>query len=346
LCGRGAGFRGRVITSRRDLWKGGPFKALTQGLARSGGRNAHGVITARHRGGGHRKVYRLLDFARPEGTPPGVVQRLEYDPNRSAHIALMRHEGVDAAAPLRQQFSYVLAPQGVAPGDVLHAGGDAPIRPGSALPLSAIPVGTAVHNVELRPGAGGQLARAAGTSCVLVKKGERRLVGQEVEEFLITLVCIYKGRLFLFYVVRMHVLSMRMCEAHHRHPTTTTSYLPATRPLPAPAGDDGYAVLRLPSGEQRLVLSRCTATVGVLSNPQNKNVKLGKAGAARWKGRRPRVRGVAMNPVDHPHGGGRGKSKGRISQTPWGKPTKGYRTRNNPRTDWAIRQSRHKAGRA
>eukprot|EP00887_Chlorella_sp_A99_P003360 scaffold26.g3360.t1 len=235
------GFRGRVITSRKDLWKGGPFKPLTEGLGRSGGRNTRGVVTTRHRGGGSKRLYRLVDFKRPPGAAgPGTVQRIEYDPNRSTRIALLQH------APDRH--SYVLAPQGLAPGDVVHSGTDVPIRPGNTLPLANIPVGMQIHNVELRPGAGGQLARAAGTSCTLVKKG-----------------------------------------------------------------DDG---------------------------------KLGKAGAARWLGRRPTVRGVAMNPVDHPHGGGRGKSKGRISQTPWGKPTKGYRTRHNPRTDWAIRVSRHKAKRA
>lgn len=272
------GFRGRVITSRKELWKEGPFKALTEGFAKTGGRNSHGVITARHRGGGHRKVYRQVDFARPEGTKAATVERLEYDPNRTAHIALVKHKGVAATAALRTQYSYFLAPQDIKMGDVLHSGPDAPIRPGNTLPLSAIPVGSAIHNVELRPGTGGQLARAAGASCTLVKKG-----------------------------------------------------------------DDGYSVVKLPSGEQRLVLSRCMATIGVLSNSQNKNIKLGKAGATRWSGRRPRVRGVAMNCVDHPHGGGRGKKKGRISQTPWGKPTKGYRTRNNPRTDWAIRVSRHKA---
>ncbi|PSC73499.1 50S ribosomal L2 [Micractinium conductrix] len=272
------GFRGRVITSRKDLWKGGPFKPLTMGLSRTGGRNAHGVITSRHRGGGHRKVYRVIDFARSGGSGSAVVQRLEYDPNRSARIALVKHKGVADDAPLRSQYSYILAPQDVKEGDTLFTGGDAPIRPGNTLPLSAIPVGMAVHNVELRPGAGGQLARAAGASCTLIKKG-----------------------------------------------------------------DDGYSVLKMPSGEQRLVLSRCTATIGVLSNPQHKNIKLGKAGATRWAGRRPRVRGMAMNTVDHPHGGGRGKKKGRISQTPWGKPTKGYRTRSNKRTDWAIRLSRHKA---
>ena len=162
-----------MITSRKELWKGGPFKPLTEGLSKTGGRNAHGVITSRHIGGGHRKVYRHVDFKRAEGTVAAVVQRLEYDPNRSAHIALVKHRGVEAAAGLRQQYSYFLAPQEVKEGDVLHSGEGAPIRPGNTLPLSAIPVGMAVHNVELRPGAGGQLARSAGASCTLVKKGER-----------------------------------------------------------------------------------------------------------------------------------------------------------------------------
>lgn len=268
------GFRGRVITSRKDLWKGSPFKPLTEGLRKTGGRNHRGVTTSRWRGGGSKQLYRLVDFKRPLGADgPGTVLRVEYDPNRSARIALLEH------APDRH--SYVLAPQGLLPGQSVGSGPDMPIRPGNTLPLSHIPVGMQIHNVELYPGRGGQLARSAGTSCTLIKKG-----------------------------------------------------------------DDGYSVVKLPSGEQRLVLSHCLATIGVLSNPQHKNTKLGKAGAARWLGRKPRVRGIAMNPVDHPHGGGRGKSKGRISQTPWGKPTKGYRTRNSPRTDWAIRVSRHKAKRA
>jgi large subunit ribosomal protein L2 len=175
ICALCAGFRGRVITSRKDLWKGGPFKPLTEGLSRSGGRNSQGIITARHRGGGHRKVYRELDLARGEGTTEGVVQRLEYDPNRTAHIALVKHKDTEPDVALRQQYSYYLAPQGVQEGDVMYSGVDAPILPGNSLPLSAIPVGTAIHNVELRPGQGGQLGRAAGTSCTLVKKGERSL---------------------------------------------------------------------------------------------------------------------------------------------------------------------------
>lgn len=287
------GQRGRVTTSRKDLWKGGPFKALTKGMRKTGGRNNHGRITSRHRGGGHRRLYRFIDFHRQSTSPPGVVERIEYDPNRSARIALLQHkqehvDGEDSrdedakpqTARKSANYSYVLAPQNLSIGDELFAGPDAPIKTGNAMPLSAIPVGMQIHNVELRPGGGGQLARAAGTSCTLIKKGS-----------------------------------------------------------------DGYAVVRLPSGEQRLVLQRCMATIGVLSNPLHKNRKLGKAGARRWLGRRPKVRGIAMNPVDHPHGGGRGKSKGRISQTPWGKPTKGYRTRHNPRTDWSIWLSRHKAKR-
>lgn len=275
------GLRGRVITSREGLWKKGPFKALTHGMRRTGGRNHHGHITVRHRGGGHRKVYRIIDFHRPSSTPSGVVQRLEYDPNRSCRIALLKHdEDGDVERLHRSRHSYVLAPQGIAAGDVLTTGPDAPIRPGNTLPISSIPIGMQIHNVELRPGGGGQLARSAGTSCTLIKKG-----------------------------------------------------------------DDGYSLIRLPSGEQRLVLSKCMATIGALGNELHKNVKYGKAGARRWLGRRPRVRGIAMNPVDHPHGGGRGKSKGRISQTPWGKPTKGYRTRRSTRMEWAIWLSRHKAKR-
>lgn len=269
------GLRGRIITTRKDLWKGGPFKPLTEGLTKSGGRNNHGRITSRHRGGGHKRVYRKVDFSRREQFE-GVVQRLEYDPNRSARIALLHHASMPEGTPVIKAHSYVLAPQDVVAGQVLSSGEGAAIRPGNSLPLRAIPIGMQIHNIEMQPGRGGQLARAAGTSCTLVKKGT-----------------------------------------------------------------DGYATIKLPSGEQKLVLLDCMATVGVLSNPQHKNRKLGKAGASRWLGRRPVVRGVAMNAVDHPHGGGRGKSKGRISQTPWGKPTKGYRTRNNKRTDWTIVKRRY-----
>lgn len=272
------GLRGRVVTSRKDLWKGEPFKPLTQGLTKTGGRNNHGRITSRHRGGGHKRAYRKIDFARRSNiTAEAVVERIEYDPNRSARIALLHHHTVPAGTPISKAYSYVLAPQTVSAGDLLMAGPDASIKPGNTLPLRNIPVGMQIHNIEMQPGRGGQIARAAGTSCTLIKKGT-----------------------------------------------------------------DGYAVIKMPSGEQKMILLECSATIGVLSNPLHKNRKLGKAGASRWLGRRPKVRGVAMNCVDHPHGGGRGKSKGRISQTPWGKPTKGYRTRRNKRTDWTIRVSRHK----
>ena len=264
------GLRGRIITSRKDLWKGGPFKPLTEGLTKSGGRNNHGRVTSRHRGGGHKRVYRKIDFSR-RVEHDGVVQRIEYDPNRSARIALLHHASMPEGTPVSKIHSYVLAPQDVVRGQTLASGEGAPVRPGNSLPLRSIPIGMQIHNIEMQPGRGGQLARAAGTSCTLVKKGT-----------------------------------------------------------------DGYATIKLPSGEQKLVLLECMATIGVLSNPQHKNRKLGKAGASRWLGRRPAVRGVAMNAVDHPHGGGRGKSKGRISQSPWGKPTKGYKTRNNKRTDWTI----------
>ena len=274
------GFRGRIITSRTNLWRGGPFKPLTEGLRRSGGRNNQGRITIRHRGGGHRKVYRLIDFKRVGWMEDGVVQRIEYDPNRSARIALLKHEGMPEGTPPSKLYSYVLAPQELSVGDSLSSRQDAPVRPGNTLPLHSIPIGINIHNVEMQPGKGGQLARSAGAFCTLVKKGS-----------------------------------------------------------------DGYGVVKLPSGEQKAVLLDCMATIGSLSNPQHKNRKLGKAGARRWLGRRPSVRGVAMNCVDHPHGGGRGKSKGRISQTPWGKPTKGYRTRHNPRTDWTVVVSRHSSKR-
>ncbi|KAK2079635.1 hypothetical protein QBZ16_002030 [Prototheca wickerhamii] len=253
------GLRGRIITSRKDLWAGGPFKPLVQGLPRKGGRNAAGVVTARHRGGGSRRLYREVDFTRGAHTPAGTVERLEYDPIRSARVALLRYDTAAPGERTERSHSYVLAPQGIKAGDRMACGAGRADRP------------------RLTPGRGGQLARSAGTAATIAKKG-----------------------------------------------------------------DDGYALVRLPSGEQRLVSLRCTATIGTLSNPQHKNIKVGKAGGNRWKGRRPRVRGMAMNSVDHPHGGGRGKKKGRISQTPWGVPTKGYRTRKNERTDWVIVTSRHK----
>jgi len=263
------GQRGRVTTRRDDLWGGKPHKALVMGKKRIGGRNNQGRTTVFWRGGGHKRLYRIIDFKRQLTGREGIVRRIEYDPNRSARIALIDYEG-DVKAT-----HYIIAPEGMKGGDPITQGPDSPIKTGNALPLLNIPVGTVVHNVELLPGKGAQMSRSAGTSCTLVKKA-----------------------------------------------------------------DDGYASIKLQSGEVRLVLSRCYATIGVVSNAQHANRKLGKAGASRHLGRRPHVRGVVMNPVDHPMGGGEGRtSGGRPSCTPWGVPCKGYRTRNNPRTD-AFRISR------
>ncbi len=248
--------RGLVLVDRSALWKGSPVKKLTEGLSQKGGRNNAGRITARRRGGGHKRRYRLVDFKRRKFGVPAKVVRLEYDPNRTAFIALIEYQD--------GELSYILAPQRLAPGDSVVAGEKADIKPGNAMPLSAIPQGTIVHNVEMKPGKGGQIARAAGTYVQLV------------------------GR------------------------------------------DAGYALLRLSSGEVRMVRAECMATVGAVSNPDQANIKLGKAGRKRWLGKRPSVRGVVMNPVDHPHGGGEGRtSGGRHPVTPWGKPTKGARTRAN-----------------
>ena len=261
------GQRGLVLVDRSGLYKGKPVKHLTEGKSQKGGRNNAGRITARRRGGGHKQRYRIVDFKRTrEGR--ATVERLEYDPNRTAFIALIRYED--------GELSYILAPQRLGVGDSVEAGPGADIKPGNALPLRNIPVGTIVHNVEMKIGKGGQIARAAGAYVQLV------------------------GR------------------------------------------DSGYAQLRLASGEMRMVRQECMATVGAVSNPNNQNTNLGKAGRNRWKGNRPSVRGVAMNPVDHPHGGGEGRSSGgRHPVTPWGKPTKGRRTRSNKATDKYIIRSRH-----
>ncbi|MCX7353236.1 MAG: 50S ribosomal protein L2 [Alphaproteobacteria bacterium] len=246
--------RGLVLVDRKELWKGGPVKSLTTGGGKSGGRNANGRITVRHIGGGHKKRYRVVDLKRAKFDMPAVVERIEYDPNRTGFIALIRYKD--------GELSYILAPQRLAVGDTVIAGERADIKPGNAMPLKSIPVGTIVHNVELKPGRGGQMARAAGTYV--------QIVGRDV----------------------------------------------------------GYALLRMASGEVRMVRSDCMATIGAVSNPDQQNVKIGKAGRNRWLGKRPSVRGTAMNPVDHPHGGGEGRTKGgRHPVTPWGKPTKGYRTR-------------------
>ena len=262
------GQRGLVLVSRSHLWGGKPEKTLTEGLSKCGGRNNHGRITARRRGGGHKRLYRVIDFRRAKVDMPATVQRLEYDPNRTAFIALIKYED--------GQLAYILAPQRLGEGDTVVSGTRVDVKPGNAMPLANIPIGTIVHNVEMKPGKGGQIARSAGTYVQLV------------------------GR------------------------------------------DRAYAILRLKSGEQRLVHASCMATIGAVSNSDNSNQKLAKAGRNRWLGRRPSVRGVAMNPVDHPHGGGEGRtSGGRHPVSPWGKPTKGKRTRSNVSTDKYILRSRH-----
>lgn len=262
------GRRQLVLVDRSELWKGKPIKALTEGLNGKAGRNNTGRIMVRRRGGGVKKTYRVVDFKRRKFDIEAKVERLEYDPNRSAFIALVKY--------LDGEFAYILAPQRVKAGDKLIAGEKVDVKPGNAMPLKSIPVGTIVHNVELKPGKGGQIARSAGAYVQLV------------------------GR------------------------------------------DSGMAQVRLQSGEVRLVSGECMATIGAVSNPDHMNQSIGKAGRNRHKGKRPSVRGVVMNPVDHPHGGGEGRtSGGRHPVTPWGKPTKGAKTRNNKQTDKLILRSRH-----
>ena len=259
-----------VIVDRSGLWKGKPEKSLTEGLRKKGGRNNLGRITVRFRGGGHKRNYRVIDFKRNKFDMSAVVERLEYDPNRTAFIALVRYED--------GELNYILAPQRLAVGDSVVAGQKVDIKPGNALPLKNIPVGTVVHNVEMKVGKGGQIARSAGTYVQLVGK------------------------------------------------------------------DQGYAQLRLSSGEVRIVRAECMATIGAVSNPDQQNINLGKAGRSRWLGRKPHNRGVTMNPVDHPHGGGEGRtSGGRHPVTPWGKPTKGKKTRNNKKTDSLIMRRRQQS---
>ena len=260
--------RGLVLIDREGLHKGKPVKKLTEGLTKSGGRNNTGRITARRIGGGHKRTYRKIDFKRMKWDMSATVERLEYDPNRTAFIALINYEDGEQA--------YIIAPQRLAPGDKVVAGKKVDVKPGNAMPLASMPVGTIVHNVEMKVGKGAQIARSAGTYAQLV------------------------GR------------------------------------------DQGYAQIRLSSGELRLIRGECMATVGSVSNPDNQNQKLAKAGRNRWLGKRPSVRGVAMNPIDHPHGGGEGRtSGGRHPVTPWGKPTKGKKTRSNKATDKLIVRSRH-----
>ncbi len=258
-----------VLVDRSELYKGKPVKALTVGKSSSGGRNNLGRITVRFRGGGHKRSLRLVDFKRRGFMgQPGIVERIEYDPNRTAFIALIKY--ADGA------LSYILAPQRMAVGDTVIAAETADVKPGNAMPIGNIPVGTIVHNVELKIGKGGAIARSAGNYAQIV------------------------GR------------------------------------------DSGNVILRLNSGEQRLVNGQCFASIGAVSNPDHMNISLGKAGRNRWLGKRPHNRGVSMNPVDHPHGGGEGRtSGGRHPVTPWGKPTKGAKTRTNKRTDNFIVASRH-----
>ena len=262
------GTRQLVLVDRSELHKGRPEKSLVEGLTKKGGRNNTGRMTARRRGGGHKRLYRLVDFKRRKWDVPANVERLEYDPNRTAFIALIKYEDGELA--------YILAPQRLQVGDTVIAGKTADIKPGNAMPLANMPVGTIIHNVEMKPGKGGQIARSAGCYAQLV------------------------GR------------------------------------------DHGWAQIKLMSGELRMVRSECMATVGAVSNPDQQNISIGKAGRNRWLGKRPEVRGVAMNPVDHPHGGGEGRtSGGRHPVTPWGKPTKGKKTRSNKATDKFILRRRH-----
>ena len=262
------GLRQLIIVDRSELYKGKPEKSLTVGLTKTGGRDNFGHVTSRKIGGGHKRKYRVIDFRRNKFDCEATVERIEYDPNRTSFIALINYEDGEKA--------YILAPQRLKAGDKVISSEKADIKPGNAMPLKSMPVGTIVHNVELKAGKGGQLVRSAGCYAQVVGK------------------------------------------------------------------DGGYAQLKLSSGELRIVREECLATVGAVSNPDNQNISLGKAGRSRWLGIRPVARGVAMNPVDHPHGGGEGRtSGGRHPVTPWGKPTKGAKTRSNKKTDRFIMRSRH-----
>jgi len=263
------GQRHLVQVDKSELYKGKAEKTLIAGKKSTGGRNNNGHMTSRHRGGGHKQKYRLIDFKRNKFDVAAKVERIEYDPNRTAFIALIRYED--------KELAYIIAPQKLRVGDSVVSGKNADIKPGNTLPLANIPVGTIIHNVELKAGKGGQIARSAGSYVQLVGK------------------------------------------------------------------DGGYAQLKLRSGELRMVRAECLATIGAVSNPDNQNKKIGKAGRSRWMGKRPHVRGVAMNPVDHPHGGGEGKtSGGRHPVSKWGKPTKGKRTRSIKKSNKLIIRSRHK----
>jgi large subunit ribosomal protein L2 len=263
------GRRFQTYSSFEEITKKTAEKSLLKIIKKTGGRNALGRVTARHRGGGHKRFYRIVDFKRDKTGIPAKVSSIEYDPNRSARIALLNYADGEKR--------YILAPLNLSVGDEVMAGPDADIKPGNTLPLQNIPLGTHIHNVELRFGKGGQIVRSAGTYAQLMAK------------------------------------------------------------------EDRYALIKLPSGEVRMVLLKCNATIGQLGNVNHENIDLGKAGRKRWHGRRPSVRGVAMNPVDHPMGGGEGRSSGgRHPCTPWGKPTKGYRTRKNKTTEKYIVKRRSK----
>ena len=264
-----AGRRAVVKVVNPNLYKGRPVDALTESKSSTGGRNTHGHITTRHKGGGHKQQYRIVDFKRNKDGIPAKVERLEYDPNRSANIALLLYKDGERR--------YIIAPKGMVVGQEVLSGSEAPIKSGNTLPIRNIPVGTTIHCIEITPGKGAQLARAAGTSVQLL------------------------------------------------------------------AREGTYAQVRLRSGEIRRIHVECRATIGEVGNEENNLRKIGKAGAQRWRGIRPTVRGVAMNPIDHPHGGGEGRTgEGRVPVSPWGQPTKGYRTRSNKRTDNMIVQRRHK----
>ncbi len=263
----GRRFQVRIVS--KDLHTGEPVKSLVEKKSKSGGRNNLGRITTRHRGGGHKQRYRSIDFKRNKDGIPATVERLEYDPNRTAHLALLKYADGERR--------YIIAPKGVKANDAIMSGSQSPIKPGNTLPLRSIPVGTVVHCIELKPGKGAQIARSAGAAVQLV------------------------------------------------------------------AREGGHATLRLRSGEMRKVLSDCRATIGEVGNSEHNLRKLGKAGASRWRGVKPTVRGVAMNPIDHPHGGGEGRtSGGRHPVSPWGMPTKGFKTRKNKRTDNMIVRRRNK----
>src|ERR1700754_1320779 len=263
------GQRGMILVDRSALYKGKPLKALTEGKRGQGGRNNTGRVTVRFRGGGHKRAYRNVDFKRSKVDVPALVERLEYDPNRTAFIALIKYQDGEQA--------YILAPQRLAVGDSVVAGNYVGAKPGNVMPLGNMPLGTIVHNIEMKIGKGGQIARSAGTYAQIV------------------------GR------------------------------------------DQDYVIMRLNSGEQRLVHGRWRGTIGAVSNPDHMNISIGKAGRTRWLGWRPHNRGVVMNPIDHPHGGGEGRtSGGRHPVTPWGKPTKGKKTRSNKSTNKFILISRHK----